>query len=624
MCGICGVIDIDSPLVKREEIVNRMSGHMKYRGPDHTGISSDANATFGHVRLSIVDLSENANQPMESSNKRYILSFNGEIYNYKEIRQQLINLGVVFKGNGDSEVLINAWACWGSEISGKLNGIFAFSIWDKKTKNLFLVRDRFGVKPLFYYYNDRQVVFCSEIGPLIKTDIIKKSISYKALHQYAYFGAPNSGETLFDQIKQVKPAEIITFKKGGRFKERYWHIENTLATNDSLQTISNNIRSYVETAVQRQLVGDVPIGVLLSGGVDSSIITAYTAKHYPGMVNTYTAGFDFEKGVNELSVARATSRHFNTNHHELIISGGELPYIIEDLIDHHGTPFADAANIPLYLISKELKGSPKVILQGDGGDELFGGYRSYRLLKNHFFWRFLSKFRYLIKSHSSSESINRLSRIFEIFSHDEKYKMMAYLSTTDTRNISMYNLFSDNTKELLNATDPFAYFKEQYNRLKGRDLVQKMMYIDTTIQLPNIFLEKVDRATMAFGIESRIPFLDNDLSQYAFSIPSNLKVRNKSGKWVLKQAMKGVIPCSVLNAKKTGFGVPYSYWISTSLYDYAHDIFATEDYNANGIFSKKRLYKMLLDHKKSPSAQTGYILWKALNFAVWRNKLNEW
>ena len=623
MCGICGIVSDDLYAENRNKVVNSMNEYMKHRGPDYSNSWSDEAASFGHVRLSIIDLSSRGHQPMESFDKRYVLSFNGEIYNYKKIRRRLINLGIAFKGDSDSEVLINAWAIWGEGIVKKLNGIFAFSIWDRKKKDLYLVRDRFGVKPLFYFHQNKRLIFSSEVKPLIRTNLINKDISYKGLHQYSYFGTTHSGQTLFDEIKQVKPAEILRFNGNTLSSNIFWNIENISVVHNKVENIMNNIRTLMESAVKEQLVSDVPVGILLSGGVDSSIVTAYASKHYYGKIDTYSAGFDFEKGVNELPMARKVSSYYNTNHNELVIAGHELPFVLEDLIDHHGVPFGDAANIPLYLISKELKGSHKVIMQGDGGDEMFGGYRSYKLLKNDSFWRFASKFNYLLKRLPLTDKINRLSRILDIFSYKEEYIKTAYLSTTDTKNVSLFNLFKSDTKLLLAKTDPFDSFKQKISGLNNFDLVQKMMYLDTSIQLPDVFLEKVDRATMAFGIESRVPFLENQISQYALSIPSNLKIRGRNGKWILRESMKHLLPDFVLNAKKTGFGVPYSYWLSTSLYSYAHDVFSTESYSSDSLFDKRKLFIMMSEHKKRPNIQSGYILWKALNFAIWKNKLNE-
>jgi len=623
MCGVCGIISYDLSIENRNKVVHSMNEHMKHRGPDYSNSWSDETASFGHVRLSIIDLSSNGHQPMESFDKRYILSFNGEIYNYKEIKRELVSLGVAFKGESDSEVLINAWALWGESVVKKLNGIFAFSVWDRRTRDLYLVRDRYGIKPMFYSYDNNRLIFASEIKPLIKTNLINKNISYEALHQYSYFGAPHSGLSLFNNIKQVKPAEILNFKERVVTSRKYWSIENISFSDNNINDISHKIRFLMESAVKQQLVSDVPVGVLLSGGVDSSIITAYASKHYQGKIDTYSVGFDFEKGVNELPMAHKVANHFDTNHHELVVSGHQLPDVLEDLIDHHGVPFGDAANIPLYLMAKELKGNLKVVLQGDGGDEMFGGYRSYKLLQNNSFWNFASKFNYLLKGFPSGDKLNRLLRVLEIFSYKKEYKKMAYLSTTDTKDNSLFNLLKKDTKLILAKTDPFDNFKKRISGLKNYDLAHQMMCLDTSIQLPNIFLEKVDRATMAFGIEARVPFLDNNLSQFALSIPSNLKIRGRSGKWILKESMKDIIPDYVLNAKKTGFGVPYSYWLSSSLYSYAHDVFTTESNSSDSFFDKEKLFKMMSSQRKRPNIQSGYILWKALNLAIWKNKLNE-
>jgi asparagine synthase (glutamine-hydrolysing) len=619
MCGISGLVNISNKQFCFRDTVFRMVESLQHRGPDRSDVWSASGVGLGHARLSIIDLSRGGDQPMHSDCGRYILIYNGEVYNFHELKSELERLGVNFRSHSDTEVLLKSWVFWGNAVLGKLNGIFAFAIWDRDKQELVLARDRFGVKPLYYQRIQGGIVFGSEIKAILASGMVSAQVNPRALHEFAYFGTSLGRSTLFDGINRLEPGHWLMLRDGECKTQAYWRVEDVAQIADDEDAAVERVRELLEAAVKRQLVSDVPVGVFLSGGIDSTAVTAFASRHYAGTIKTYSVGFDFDSGVNELPRARRVAEHFGTDHHELHLSGGALPTVIEDLVRHHDEPFSDAANIPLYLLCRELNGNPRVILQGDGGDEIFGGYRRYALLSQYKLWKALSKMRGLIPSLGSEKS-NRLHRILDAFSQEDDAIRMALLLTMDTAKTSFVSLLAERWQEQLRPTDPFGRYREMAARLHGLDPVQQMLYCDTSILLPNVFLEKVDKSTMAFSIESRVPFLDNDLADYGLGLPSIMKVRGNDKKRLLKQALRGLVPNEVLDGPKTGFGVPFSYWLATSLHDYARGVFEDAVARPDSFFEKNALFSVLEAHRKRPEYQSGFILWKALNLAIWQRE----
>ena len=618
MCGICGWLEYGE---QRPDVavVRRMTSTLAHRGPDRQATWVQGPAGLGHARLSIIDLSEAGNQPMRSADGRHVIVYNGEVYNFLELRAELKREGVVFRGHSDTEVVLNAYARWGTAVLPRLNGIFAFAIWDTLENELLLARDRFGVKPLYYHRLATGIVFGSEIKAILASGLVSTQVKPQALHEFAYFGVSLGSNTLFEGIARLEPGNWLQLRDGRCAIQPYWRVENIAEVKDTEVTAVEKIRALVEVAVKRQLVSDVPVGVFLSGGVDSSAVTAFASRHYGGTIKTYSVGFDFDRGINELPRARRVAEYFDTDHHELHLTGGTLPPVIEDLVRHHDEPFSDAANVPLYLLCRELNGNPRVILQGDGGDEIFGGYRRYALLSQYNWWKTLSTMRGFLPR-VGSEKLRRLHRILDAFGQKEDAMRMALLLTMDTTQTSFVNLLTAGWQAQLRPTDPFSRYREMAQRLHALDPVQQMLYCDTSMLLPDVFLEKVDKSTMAFSIESRVPLLDNDLTDYGMGLPSRMKVRASNKKRLLKYALRGVVPDEVLDGPKTGFGVPYSYWLATSLHDYARGVFEEAVARPDSFFDKKILFSVFQAHREKPEHQSGFILWKSLNLAIWQRQ----
>jgi asparagine synthase (glutamine-hydrolysing) len=614
MCGICGYISDKNINIKA------MNNLLSHRGPDNQTVFSDKDKSvgLGHTRLSILDLSDESHQPMRSQSQRYIIVYNGEIYNFLDLKNELIKLGVVFEKQSDTEVILEGFEKWGTALFEKLNGMFAFSIYDKVLNKIYIVRDRFGVKPLYYYNQNQDLVFASEIKSILASDIVEKKISYQGLYEYLHFATTLGETTFYNNIKKLEPGYFIEYDIKNRVLviKKYKVNYEVSPSSDSLEDAIIKTKELFESAVKRQLVSDVPIGIFLSGGVDSTAITAYATKHYKGKVKTFSAGFDFDEGDNELENAKFIANHFGTEHHELHIKGDNVPSILEDVNHYFDQPFGDSANIPLYLMSKELKGKEKVILQGDGGDELFAGYHRYIRLHHYKTYKSIAKLLPLIKKviPKSSSKYKGLRFLFALNQREPSHEM-AYILSQEMFDEDPADYFSEEIQGELHKVEPFQRYQHFYNKFKELDPVNRALYTDMNIILPDLYFEKVDRATMANSLEVRVPFLDNELVDYAMSLPSKYKVRGKEKKYLLKKAFEGVVPDKILNGAKKGFGVPFQYWLREPMRDFMlNTIRGSEIYN-------DKIEHLMQEHI-SKKKDNGYILWKLLNLSMWLKKSN--
>lgn len=621
MCGLSGIVDFSS--VVDPNLVMSMVSSLQHRGPDdqHLAVIND-HVVFGHDRLAIIDLSDHAKQPMISEDGNYVLVFTGEVYNFLELRKELESAGISFTSRSDTEVVMQAYAYWGNEAFKRFNGMFALAVWDKQKHTVSLARDRFGIKPLYYVLLGERLIFASEIKALLNVPAVQRRLDRQALHEYLWYGNALGENTLFAGMKKLSPGHFIKFTEAGHDTKSYFSITQLKQRDMPVAEATARVRDELEGAVKRHLVSDVPVSIFLSGGIDSSAITAFASRHYGKPISTYAVGFDFvgNQAANELPKARLVAETFKTDHHEMHIKGGDLPVVIEKLVTCHDEPFADAANIPLYLLAKELRGKVKVVLQGDGGDEIFAGYRRYKVLNHYQLWFLLAKFRRLL-SLGMRKGIkrDRYQRFLQAVGQSDASMRMALLLTQTGLSQSPLALLTEDWHNQLELTEPFEEYRRCNKLFSNLDVVQRMLYTDCMIQLPNTFLEKVDKPTMANGLEARVPFLDSQLTEFAMSLSSQYKVRRNHKKWILKQALRGIVPDEILDAPKQGFNVPYEQWLRTSLADYMQSVLLDPALLSRQFFSADTLRRYIREHIQGEKNH-GFILWKALNLALWMNK----
>jgi len=644
MCGILGAVL--SSKVDDELFSSRFSNALNlldHRGPDASDIKNIGNVYLGHARLSILDLSDAGIQPMLNADESHAITYNGEIYNFKNLQEKynIDNLS----SSSDTEVVLRVLEKHGSGVIKEFNGMFSFGYYDKALGKLILVRDRAGIKPLYYLKSDEGVFFASEIKSLLHIEKKIRKIDHQGFHEWLYYGVALGERTLYGDVQTVSPGSILEictktleissssywkpiskkyrssydnkalFLNANQVKEKRTEIVKT----KNLVSVTKN---KLENAVKRQLVSDVPVGVFLSGGIDSSAVAAFACRNYDKKLSTYSVGFDFDKGVNELPTASEFAKKIGSDHNELHIKGSDIPDVVEKMIYHHDQPFSDAANIPLYLLCDRLRGQVKVVLQGDGGDELFAGYKRYNTLYNYKKMRSLANlFNVMSVFFPRKEKINSLKRYSNAVLDADVGRRFARLMTVENPEMPPTRLLHTDLRGLIEKYDPFHEYRNCQKKLSNESLVQQMLLTDFQIHLPNVFLEKVDKSTMAASVESRVPFLDNDLVDFCHSLSAEQKMPNGIQKGLLKKSLEGVVLDKILYGPKRGFGVPFGYWLKTSLGDFFHDHKSMFLRKHKNIFVEQELDKLYADYING-TRDNSFILWKLLNMFVWAN-MNE-
>ena len=599
-------------------IVERMADSIRHRGPDDSGIAVIGPAGLGHRRLAIIDLSPTGHQPMSSPDGRYTIIYNGELYNYQAIQARLLKEKpkLKFKGRSDTEVLLHAFIQWGESLFPMCNGMYALAIWDRDQQVLTIARDRFGIKPLYFNRLPGGIVFGSEIKSLLASGRVDRKLSWPALHEFMYFGTALGTRTLFEGIERLLPGHVLRLDKRGLSTKAFWWPERLPEVSDDLEMATLQIRERLEKAVNDHLISDVPVGVFLSGGIDSSAITAFASRHYADKkLKTYSVHFDFAP-IDERPKARLIAEKFGTDHEELFVRAGNMQEVIEHLVRCHDEPFADPADIPLYLLCKQLEGSVKVILQGDGGDEIFAGYRRYNILAHETFWRGTSKLARLGGVFiPGGPRRQRAMRFFNTMNIADPSLRLAMLMTVETLGQPPTRLMTADARARLERNDAFQRYRDVWRRFEGLDAVQRNLYIDSLILLPDTFLEKVDKSTMAHSIEVRVPFLDTNLTDYAMGLPSRMKVRNRQKKYILRRALRGILPDEILDGPKTGLGVPVAQWLRKPLADYARSVLL--DSSNDGLIDRNAT-QAALDEHIAGHGNHWFVLYKLLLLSLWR------
>ena len=576
MCGIAGKVHWKPKL--NDDPVLEMCNRMIHRGPDHGGIVKLENITLGHRRLSVIDLSEGANQPMVSGDGRYYIVYNGEVYNFKELRGVLIKRGYMFKTASDTEVVLCAYAEWGAECLQRFNGMFAICIWDTKRKELFLARDRFGKKPLYYYINDKkQLTFASELTALLADKEIPQEISYEALNCYLAIGYILSPMTMYEHISKLEPATYLLFThRGDRvIKKRYWSYDDAFRkkTREDEDTICDHLKTLLEASVKRRMVSDVPVGAFLSGGIDSSSIVSLMKNYHDDDLHTFCVGFR-QESYDESRDAERVADWIGTIHHNHVCDPHANFDSINSAINGFDEPFGDNSLIPTYEVSKLASQYVTVVLSGDGADELFAGYITYRADRYYYLAKCIPRFVKTLIMKLGALSANRLEKLnwgFKakqffygtLHSPEEAHYLWRIFFHPEER----IGILGERHRELVYDSDPVYILKKHYDTVSDLHWLDQNLYVDCMTWLPDDILVKVDRASMQNSLEVRCPYLDVEVASYVASIPSRLKMKRLENKYIVKKALTDVVPDFVLRKKKSGFNAPIGGWIETEGFD---------------------------------------------------------
>ncbi len=620
MCGICGIYSRDYDSHKISYKIKKMRDTLLHRGPDSSGIFIDNNIALGHTRLSILDLSKLGSQPMIDNEQENSLVFNGEIYNYKKLKNELTLKGTKFKTNSDTEVILKAYLQWGLEGLKRLEGIFSIALWDKNLDRLVLMRDRLGVKPLYYIQDQNKLAFASEIKSLLASGYVNNKIDNQSLSEYIWYGTIYEDRTIYKNVKQLKPGNWIIYEKQNFHIEPWWKLEEwseQQTFKGSKKEALEILESKVDKAIGKQLEADVPVSLFLSGGIDSSLIANSCQKHRKKNLVAYTASFKNESNFEDVIRAKEIANHLNLEHKILNIEENNLEDTLIKLVHSHDEPFADAANIPLYLMSMAFKQHGKVVLQGDGGDELFAGYRQYSTLYYSDILKLIPSF--LIKSPmlKSNQFASRLERIIDISKENNLTNKIARLMTMEVIKDPPTDLLSNEKRsELIEETDPFLAYKNIEERFKEKNALERIRLTDLLIQFPSQFLAKVDRSTMSAGIEARVPLIDESVAKFALTIPIEWNINAIKRKILLRKIIDKKLPRSIHDAPKSGFGVPYAKWLKTSLLNFAKEVILDKDFLINIGYNKIKL-EQKLNNINNLSNREIFNLWKVFQISLW-------
>jgi asparagine synthase (glutamine-hydrolysing) len=630
MCGIIGFNWEDKSLARR------MAEVITHRGPDDVAYFTDSGLSLAMRRLSIIDLKKGI-YPLTNENKDVFLIFNGEIYNFQKLRALLEEKGHFFRTHCDGEVMVHAYEEYKENFLKLLNGMFAVCIYDSKNKELILARDRVGIKPLYYYFNKGNLVFASEIKSILELNSVKREVNINALNQYFALRYNPSEETLFQGIKKLLPGHFIKFSLDDKSMiiSKYWDINLNEQGSESLGFYEKKLFDLFKESVKKQLISDVPLGAYLSGGIDSSAIVLMMSlirkeENSNAPIRTYSVGFANGEKVNETIYARQISELFNTEHKEFLIEP-DVVKLLPKIVWHSDEPMADAALIPVYLLSEAAKKTSTVILTGDGGDELFAGYDHYRFLKATHAASKLPLFNTWAPIMSHSIPLKTWDKFYK---HSSNLGKAAYrrgdMVIKDIRKnqakayYDLNGMFDDEErKELIksNYYEKINYDemnKEFFSKAKSTsDYIKKVQYFDFKRLLAESFLMKTDRMTMAKSIEARVPFLDHRIVELAFSMPTKYKLKGFSGtKYVFKRAMRKHLPKNILERKKQTFHVPVENWLDKDLKSTVADLLNTTELFRQGILNHNYV-KKIMDNYKEGKLFYARQLWTLLNFELW-------
>ena len=622
MCGIAGFVESSSttsafgPETSRA-LIHRMCTVIRHRGPDDEGVWVDEGVALGMRRLSIIDLST-GHQPIHNEDRSVWIVFNGEIYNFRELRRELEAAGHRFYTSTDTEVIVHAYEQWGKSAIGRLRGMFGLAIWDTRSRTLLVARDRIGIKPMHYASVNGRFYFGSEIKSLLEAPDLPRDLDAGALDHYlSFLYTPRDG-SIFKSVRKLPPGHLLTWTDGRLAIERYWQMPVAETFAGSEEDAVQQLRAVLSDAVRSHMISDVPLGAFLSGGVDSSLVVGLMSELSSSRVKTFSIGFD-EPAFDELEHARSVAEHFGTEHHEFVVKPDGVG-ILDQLISHFDEPFADSSAIPTWYVSEMARRHVTVVLSGDGGDELFGGYE-----------RYLPHPRVVAFDRYSPRALRRVAAIAaaglphgvrgkNFLRHVGRDEQGRYLDA-----IRFFGadekpaLLSADVRQAIDGADPEARLARHFERFAALPWPSQMMRFDAETYLPEDVLTKVDRMSMAHSIESRVPLLDNEVIAFASALPSAMKIKNGRRKHVLKEVAATLVPRAILDRKKQGFGVPLGTWFRGNLRELFADTLLSPASLQRGYFQPAFVRRIVDEHLAGTRDHT-LRLWQLVVFEKWQQQ----
>ncbi|HEX2268674.1 MAG TPA: asparagine synthase (glutamine-hydrolyzing) [Pyrinomonadaceae bacterium] len=623
MCGIVGLVRNDGKPVD-EALLARMNEAIRHRGPDEDGFYVNGSVGLAMRRLAIIDL-KGGQQPIHNQDRTAWIVFNGEIYNYLELREKLEKLGHTFYTNSDTEAIVHAYDQYGVDCPKHLRGMFAFAIWNERDRELFLARDRVGKKPLLYAQVNGQLIFGSEFSALLLHPEISREIEPEALDYYLSFMCIPAPLTAYRAIRKLEPGHWLRWRKGEIEIQRYWQPDFTKKLDIGEEEAGERTVEILREAVRVRLMSEVPLGAFLSGGIDSSAVVALMSQESSERVKTFSIGFD-EQDFSELHHARRIAEHVGADHHEFIVRPDAVE-VLPMLVEHYGEPYADSSAVPTYYVAKETRKHVTVALNGDGGDESFAGYDRYIAMGLTEKYRRLPEF---LRESVIKETINLLpssptkrsmvrsaQRMLEGVSRPRVARYTHWVSVFNEE--TKKPLYSDLFREQTQQADATGLLETWFKRANGIGILDAMLLTDQMTYLPNDLLVKVDIATMAVSLEARSPFLDHHVIEFAASLPQKLKLRRLTSKYLLKKVLRKLLPSENLNRRKMGFGVPIGHWFRGKMQPFLREVILSDKALRRGLFKPEAVRQLVELHVRG-ERDYSHQLWTLLMLELWFNR----
>lgn len=619
MCGIAGFNWRD------ERLIQQVSNVLLHRGPDQSGSFTDDSVSLGHRRLSIIDLSEHGRQPMSNEDGTIWVTYNGEIYNFQELRERLKARGHIFQSRTDTEVIVHAYEEYGPECVQWFNGMFAFALWDRSRRTLFLARDRLGVKPLYYYHKNDKLIFASEIKAILQVPAVEREVNPQALYHYIGYEFVPAPDTILRHIHKLPPGHYLLYKDGKFSLTQYWDLRFH-SDGHAPSHYEEMMRGLMTESVRKRLISDVPLGVFLSGGLDSSAVVALMSRCGVEPIQTFSLGYD-DPTFSELDYARIIAKQFKTEHRELIIEP-ITPALIEEAIWHLDEPMTDLSTIPFYLICKKAREYVTVCLSGEGGDEVLVGYDRFKASKVHRYYALLPErirrgviaplVRALPDRPQKKGPINMFKRFIEggLLPEEAGHMRWQYFGIPERDG----QLFSRDLRCNI-SMDPFAPLRLHARRCNSAEQLDREIYVDLRFTMPDSVLMKVDKMSMAHALEVRVPFLDYQFVEFCASIPGPLKLRGWTTKAIFRSAMRGILPDAILRRGKQGYSFPVKNWLRRELRDYMTQTLTSSPLIKEA-FDPGYVEQLIREHQEY-RANHNHILWALINLSVWHRLFIE-